>query len=50
MKYRSSEPKTEEEAHRYLDWAIHCVEQEECVNFRYAFAYAWIILIWSRVC
>lgn len=36
MKYRSSEPKTEEEAHRYLDWAIQCVEQEECVNFRYA--------------
>ena len=36
MKYRSSEPKTEEEAHQYLDWAISCAEQENCINFRYA--------------
>lgn len=36
MKYRSSEPKTKEEAHKYLDWAIECAEQEHCVNFRYA--------------
>lgn len=32
MKYRSSEPKTEEEAHQYLDWAISCAEQDECIN------------------
>lgn len=36
MKYRSSEPKTEKEAHQYLDWAISCAEAEICVNFRYA--------------
>ena len=36
MKYRSSEPKNEEEARKYLNWAMQCAEQEECVNFRYA--------------
>ena len=36
MKYRSSEPKTEQEAYDYLDWAIRCATGEECVNFRYA--------------
>lgn len=36
MKYRSSEPKSKEEAHSYLDWAIKCTEEENCVNFRYA--------------
>lgn len=36
MKYRSIEPKTEEEAHQYLDWAIKCAEEKKCVNFRYA--------------
>ena len=36
MKYRSSEPKNEEEAQAYLDWAIACAEAEPCVNFRYA--------------
>lgn len=36
MKYRSSEPKTEKEAHEYLNWAIECAEQENCINFRYA--------------
>lgn len=36
MKYRSSEPKSEEEAHSYLNWAIKCAEEENCVNFRYA--------------
>lgn len=36
LKYRSSEPKNEAEAHSYLDWAITCAEQEQCVNFRYA--------------
>lgn len=36
MKYRSSEPKNEDEAHQYLNWAIECAEQNPCVNFRYA--------------
>lgn len=36
MKYRSSDPKTEEEVHRYLEWAIECAEQDNCINFRYA--------------
>ena len=36
MKYRSSEPKSETEAHAYLDWAIQCAEEENCINFRYA--------------
>ena len=36
MKYRSSEPKNEQQAHEYLDWAIQCPEQTPCVNFRYA--------------
>ncbi len=36
MKYRSSEPKTEAEAHEYLNWAIKCAEEANCVNFRYA--------------
>lgn len=36
MKYRSSEPKNEKEAHDYLDWAIKCAEENPCVNFRYA--------------
>ena len=29
MKYWSSEPKTEKEAHGYLDWAIQCAERDE---------------------
>ena len=36
MKYRSSEPKNEQESHAYLDWAIKCAEEDPCVNFRYA--------------
>ena len=36
VKYRSSEPKSEAEAHTYLDWAIQCAEEDNCVNFRYA--------------
>lgn len=36
IKYRSSEPKNEKEVHEYLDWAIKCAEQDECINFRYA--------------
>ena len=36
MKYRSSEPKTEKETHEYINWAINCAEQDECINFRYA--------------
>ncbi|MDE7261716.1 MAG: GNAT family N-acetyltransferase, partial [Oscillospiraceae bacterium] len=38
MKYRSSEPKNEQQAREYLDWAIQCPEQTPCVNFRYAVA------------
>lgn len=36
MKYRSSEPKSEKDAHDYLNWAIKCANEEECSNFRYA--------------
>jgi RimJ/RimL family protein N-acetyltransferase len=36
MKYRSSEPKNEDEAHDYLNWAISSAEPEDCENFRYA--------------
>lgn len=36
MKYRSSEPKNEEEAHQYLNYAIESAEEEDCINFRYA--------------
>ncbi len=36
MKYRSSEPKNVEEAHRYIDWGIKCAEQKPCINYRYA--------------
>lgn len=36
MKYRSSEPKSEAEAHEYLNRAIFSVEAEDCENFRYA--------------
>jgi [ribosomal protein S5]-alanine N-acetyltransferase len=36
MKYRSSEPKNEKETHEYLDWAIKCANEENCINFRYA--------------
>lgn len=36
MKYRSSEPKSEKEAQEYLDWAIKCAKQDECINYRYA--------------
>ena len=36
MKYRSSETKNVEEVHRYIDWGIHCAEQEPCINYRYA--------------
>lgn len=36
MKYRSSEPKNASEVQQYLDWAIECAEQKECINFRYA--------------
>lgn len=38
MKYRSSEPKTESEAHGWLDHAISCAADSPCVNFRYAVA------------
>ncbi len=36
MKYRSSEPKNQEEVLAYLDWAIESVNKSECINFRYA--------------
>lgn len=36
MKYRSSEPKNEEEVLAYLKWAIQSAEETDCVNFRYA--------------
>lgn len=36
MRYRSSEPQNECEAREYLDWAIKCAEQADCINFRYA--------------
>lgn len=36
IKFRSSEPKNEKQVHEYLDWAIKCANETECVNFRYA--------------
>lgn len=36
MKYRSSEPKNKEDALEYLNWAIQCANEDECINFRYA--------------
>lgn len=35
MKYRSSEPKNEEEVKAYIDWGIKCAEQIPCINYRY---------------
>lgn len=36
MKYRSSEPQTEESVHKYIEWGIKCAEQNPCINYRYA--------------
>ena len=36
IKYRSSEPKNEDEVRGYIDWGIQCAEQTPCINFRYA--------------
>lgn len=36
IKYRSYEPKTEQEVHEYIDWGMQCAEQNPCVNYRYA--------------
>lgn len=35
MKYRKS-TLSEEEAHKYLDWAISSADEEECTNFEFA--------------
>lgn len=36
MKYRSSEPKDEEDVRGYIEWGIKCAEQKPCINYRYA--------------
>lgn len=36
MKYRSSEPKNEENVREYLQWGMQCAEQKPCINYRYA--------------
>jgi len=36
MKFRSSEPKNEEDVKNYLRAGIECAEQKPCVNYRYA--------------
>lgn len=36
MKYRSSEPKNEEDVKNYLKCGIECAEQTPCINYRYA--------------
>ncbi|MGN0479104.1 MAG: GNAT family N-acetyltransferase [Hominenteromicrobium sp.] len=36
MKYRSSDPKREDEVRAYVDWGIKCAEQSPCINYRYA--------------
>lgn len=36
VKYRSSDPNNEKEAHEYLNYAISSVEVDDCENFRYA--------------
>lgn len=36
MKYRSSEPKSEEEVYGYIEWGIKCANQNPCINYRYA--------------
>lgn len=36
MKYRSSEPKCEDEVRGYVEWGIQCAQQKPCINFRYA--------------
>ena len=36
IKYRSYEPKNENEVREYIKWGIECAEQSPCINFRYA--------------
>ena len=36
MKYRSSEPKNEDDVRKYLQWGMQCAEQNPCINYRYA--------------
>ncbi len=36
MKYRSSEPKSQEEVHDYISWGIECAKRTPCINYRYA--------------
>ena len=36
VEYRSSEPKSEEDVIKYLQWGMQCAEQTPCVNYRYA--------------
>ena len=36
MKYRTSEPKSDTDVLRYIEWGIKCAEQNLCVNFWYA--------------
>lgn len=36
MKYRSSDPKNENEVKQYIEWGIKCAEQRPCINYRYA--------------
>lgn len=36
MKYRRGEPRTEEETHQYLEWAISNANADECMNFEFA--------------
>lgn len=36
MKYRTSDPKNEIEAHAYWNWAIQCAKETDCIHFRYA--------------
>ena len=36
MKYRSSEPKNEDDVRPYIEWGFKCAEQKPCINYRYA--------------
>jgi len=36
MKYRKGEPRSEEETHQYLNWAMSSAAADECTNFEYA--------------
>ena len=36
IKYRSSEPKNEDDVHGYIEWGINCANQKPCINYRYA--------------